>query len=232
MDLYYDPVVDEHVGRGPMGIITPVWYFAPQKREIAQIGWDTASDFYGVEGTERITGLEDPAKATMLLQLAGEFCDKSTKNRLWEQAEEHLQPQFDSVSGEFTFGLGLDEPYPRGQWNARIMAGWVCERGDWSKIFNHPNFAKYSEPTIEGVDFPEIALREAWWDGDKLYLTAQSKNPLRVNDFTEMRLINVSLSEKWVLETIDGSVKPLERGDDHLKLKLKANDKRVVVRKA
>ena len=38
LDLYYDPVVDEHVGRGPIGIIAPTWYFAPQRPEIAQAG--------------------------------------------------------------------------------------------------------------------------------------------------------------------------------------------------
>ena len=38
MDLYYDPIVDEHVS-SPMGLIAPVWYLAPQQREIAESAW-------------------------------------------------------------------------------------------------------------------------------------------------------------------------------------------------
>ena len=41
MDLYYDPVVDEHVS-SPMGLIAPVWYLAPQRREIAESAWTMA----------------------------------------------------------------------------------------------------------------------------------------------------------------------------------------------
>ena len=108
-----------------MGIITPVWYFAPQKREIAEIGWETLAHFYGVLDGGTISGLDNPEKAVMLLQLAGEFCSPSTKKQVWDTAEEYIEPTWDQESGEFYLGLRLGETYPRGQWNARMMAGWV-----------------------------------------------------------------------------------------------------------
>ena len=173
VDLYYDPVVDEHVGRGPMGIIAPTWYLAPQGPDVAQAGWQTAATLTGLLDDGPIAGLDDAGTAVMLLQIAGEFADEATKARLWEAAEAHIEPTWDRERGEFTLGFKLDEPHPRGQWNARSMAGWICTKGAWSRIFNEPNLSKFSEPTVEGVDFPRIALSEARWDGDALHLAAQ-----------------------------------------------------------
>ena len=86
LDLYYDPVVDEHVGRGPIGIIAPTWYFAPQRPEIAQAGWNTVAMLNGVLSDGLITGRDDPDWATILLQFAGEFADPATKQRIWDRA--------------------------------------------------------------------------------------------------------------------------------------------------
>ncbi len=181
-----------------MGIITPVWYFAPQRREIAEIGWETVAKFYGVLGDEPITGLDDPAKATTLLQLAGEFSSPSIKNRLWQAAEEHIAPTWDKATGEFTLGLKLNEAHPRGQWNARIMAGWVCEKGDWAKIFNQPNLTKFNEPTIEGVDFPNFALSEAYWNKNQMHLAVQAKNSKLFGAETTIKLTNIRSKNNWV----------------------------------
>ena len=106
VDLYYDPVVDEHVGRGAMGLIAPTWYFAPQRPELARTGWRTAAALAGLTGGGSITGLDDPAGAVTLLQIAGEFADAATRALLWEAAEEHIQPTWDASRGEFT-QLGL-----------------------------------------------------------------------------------------------------------------------------
>ncbi len=213
-----------------MGIITPVWYFAPQKNEIAEIGWETLGQFYGVLNEGNITGLDDPVKATMLLHLAGEFCDHNTKKRLWDAAEEFIEPIWDRSSGELTLGLRLNERFPRGQWNARIMAGWVCQKGDWSRIFNEPNLNKFSEPTIEGVDFPDFALSEARWTGVEMYLRVDTKNKDLVSTKTTMKMTNLKSLQNWVLiSKKSGKKRRLESQNNSLPLEISATDGQVVI---
>ncbi len=228
-DVYFDPVVDEHVMHSPMGIAIPAWYFAPQKRQFAETGWHTLAAMSNVDGDGPIMGLDDPASATMILQLAGEFADVETKRRLWEAAEHHIEPTWNSDTGEFTLGLGLNEPYPRGQWNARMMAGWVCTQGAWSDLFNKPNLAKFDEPTVEGIDFPTYALSEARWDGNSLYLAAHPVNTATEGTVTTARLTNITSVDGWVLSQRDGSRKVLEGNGDHVPFELTADNQTVVI---
>jgi hypothetical protein len=214
-----------------MGITIPAWYFAPQKNQLARAGWDTVAAVSGVLGDGPITGLNDPGNATMLLQLAGEFADEQTKKRLWDAAESHIEPTWDRGRGEFTLGLKLNEPHPRGQWNARMMAGWVCTQGAWSRIFNEPNFSKFDEPTIEGVDFPRIALSEANWDGNALHLAAHPQNDQARGTVTAARLTNIGSTQGWVLIQPDGKKVVLKGEADHVPFELNADNQRVVIRR-
>ena len=232
LDLYYDPIVDEHVGSGPIGIIAPAWYFAPQKREIARAGWHTTAMLSGILSDGPITGLDDPARATMLLQFAGEFADPATKQRLWEAAEEHIEPTWDRDVGEFTLGFALDEPHPRGQWNARAMAGWVCTEGAWSRIFNEPNLAKFDEPTVEGVDFPRVALSEARWDGSALHLAAHPQIAANEGFSTTLRITNVASTDHWVMTQSNGETVALAGDGDHVNVELVVDNRIVVIRQA
>ncbi len=229
VDLYYDPVVDEHVGNGPMGLIAPCWYFAPQKPEVAFAGWQAAGAFSGVFGDGPISGLEDPGMATMLLQISGEFADSATKARLWEAADHHIEPNWDRQRGEFTLGFGLDEAHPRGQWNARTMAGWVCEPGAWARIFNAPNLGKFSEPTVGGVDFPRYALSRADWDGQALHLAVHPQNPGVAGSTTRVKINNLAADEHWVLRRLDGSRIALEAGPDGMDADLVADNQVVSI---
>ena len=36
------------------------------------------------------------------------------------------------------------------------------EPGAWSRVFNEPNLEKFSEPTVSGVDYPNIGLSQCW----------------------------------------------------------------------
>ena len=229
LDLYYDPIVDEHVGHGPMGILIPAWYLAPQKPAVAVAGWQMAEAISGVAGDGPITGLDDPARATMLLQIAGEFADPEVKRRLWNAAEAHIEPRWDRESGEFTLGFGLGEPHPRGQWNARTMAGWVCTPGAWSRIFNEPNLVKFEEPAVEGVDFPRIALSEARWDGSSLHLAAHPQNAKVAGTRTRVRVVNIDPAIEWLLIQADGNRLPLESSEVALDVELTADNRSVCV---
>ena len=228
-DLYYDPVVDEHVSRGPLGLIIPTWYFAPQRREVALAGWNLAGTINGVFGEGPITGLEDPSGATMLLQFAGEFADPTTKSRIWEAAEEHIEPNWDRATGEFTLGFKLGEPYPRGQLNARAMAGWVCTEGAWSRVFNEPNLSKFDEPTVVGVDFPKVALSEARWENDALHLACHPQNAEAEGIRTRMQITNVDTTEGWVVTHPSGESTELRGESGHVNVEMIADNQVVVI---
>jgi hypothetical protein len=231
LDLYYDPIVDEHVGQGPIGIIAPTWYFAPQRPEVARAGWQMAAMLNGVTGDGPITGLNDPARAVTLLQFAGEFADPATKKRIWEAADEHIEANWDRKAGEFTLGFRLDEPHPRGQWNARVMAGWVCTPGAWARIFNEPNLGKFEEPTVEGVDFPRVALSEARWDGSALHLAAHPQNPAIEGSRTKVRITNVAGVDDWVMSGSNGETIALSGEGNHVNAELVVDNQAVVIRR-
>ncbi|MDP6492888.1 MAG: hypothetical protein QGI28_05580 [Acidimicrobiales bacterium] len=209
MDLYYDPVVDEHLA-SPIGLIAPVWYLAPQRREFAESAWTLAATMAGLLGDNQPSGLEDPNWSVMLAWHTGEFADQEVKSRLWEHLDESFEPTWDRELGEFTFRFGFDEPYPRGQLNARAMAGWVCTPGAWSRIFNTPDLDKFEEPTISGVDFPRVALSEARWDGAVLHLAAHPQNAAVANTRTRVDVGGLPSGGQWELLRPDGSREPID----------------------
>jgi hypothetical protein len=232
LDLYYDPVVDEHVAHGPMGIMAPTWYFAPQRPELALAGWLTTSHVHGVDGDGPITALDVPARTTSLLQFAGEFADAETKARIWAEAETHIEPMWDQSMGEFTLGFCLDEAYPRGQLNARAMAGWVCTPGAWARIFNEPNLDKFSEPTVEGVDFPRVALSEARWDGEVLRIAAHAQNDQIRGTRTRLKVTNLANVSGWRVTSASENKPVLTLHETYLELELTVDNCSVELRQA
>ena len=43
-------MVDEHVAHGPVGLVVPGWYLAPQRREVAEAEWRLGAMLTGVLG--------------------------------------------------------------------------------------------------------------------------------------------------------------------------------------
>jgi len=144
MELYYDPVVNEHAS-SPMGLIAPVWYLAPQRPDVARAAWELAVAITDLDGDSDPAGLDDPGFASLLALQTGEFDDGPVRDRLWQVFDEVHEPTWDHARGEFTFGFRLDEPHPRGQLNARAMAGWVCTPGAWSRIFSGPDDDRFAD---------------------------------------------------------------------------------------
>ncbi len=220
------------MGRGPLGLIVPAWYFAPQRREVALAGWNMSATISGVLGDGPITGLGEPGSATMLLQIAGEFADPATKQRIWDAAEEHVEPTWNRDAGEFTLGFNLDEPYPRGQLNARAMAGWVCTEGAWARLFNEPNLHKFDEPTVTGVDFPRVALSTARWDGRALHLAAHPQNAAVEGSKTTVQISNIVSTKGWSMTRPDGEIVALSGDGNHVNAELVVDNRPVVVRRS
>ncbi|MDP7067886.1 MAG: hypothetical protein QF637_09705, partial [Acidimicrobiales bacterium] len=98
-----------------------------------------------------------------------------------------------------------NEPHPRGQYNARVMAGWVCSPGAWTEIFTNPNLAKHSEPCVEDVDFPRVAMSQAHWDGNALVLAASACNDATDGTRTSTRVRRLPIDGEWHLTAADGT---------------------------
>ncbi|MEE2806430.1 MAG: hypothetical protein VYB10_04960 [Actinomycetota bacterium] len=201
MDLYYDPVVDEHV-RTPVGLIAPTWYLAPQRREVAETAWRFGASVMGLLGDGDV-GMNDARDGLMLAWFTGEFADGAIKEKLWEACDTFFEPTQDPDSGEFTFGFGLGEIHPRGQFNARVMAGWVCQPGAWAQIFDNPNLAKHSQPCVERVDFPRVAMSQAHWNEGSLHLAADPCNGAANGTRTTMTIRRLPTDGEWILKSSD-----------------------------
>lgn len=213
MDLYYDPVVDEHVA-SPMGLMAPVWYLAPQRPDVARSAWELAVAFTGLDGDDPPTPdrpgmLADPGFASLLAMQTAEFDDGEVKERLWAVLDGLHEPTVDDDLGEHTYGFGLGEPHPRGQMNARVMAGWACTPGAWSRIFTTPPDGRFDEPTVTGVDFPDVALSEARWDGTVLHLAAQPRNASVAGRRTSVEVTSLPSDGSWTLRHPDGTGTPV-----------------------
>ena len=222
MDLYYDPVIDEHVST-PLALMAPVWYLGPQRSEMAKSAWEMAATLTGLFGDGDLVGLNDPNLASLLAMQTGDFTDGEAKTRLWEFLDETHEPQWNNDLGEFTFGFGLGEPHPRGQLNARAMAGWVCTPGAWSRIFNNPNLEKFDGPTVSGLDFPRVAMSEAWWDGAVLHLTAHAQNSSVANTQTSIHVEGLPSDDGWGLVQPTGGTTPIAVSTGASQLELVVN---------
>jgi len=209
MDLYYDPVVDEHVS-SPMGLLAPIWYLAPQRPDVARSAWDLAVMLTGLDGDDPPTPeapgmLADPGFASLLTMQTSEFDDGLVKQRIWEIVDGIHEPSSDDDLGEYTYDFGLGEPHPRGQLNARVMAGRACTPGAWSRIFVEPPDGRFDEPTVSDVDFPDVALSEAYWDGMVLHLAARSRNTSLAGRQTPMTVTGLPSDGTWTLVVPDGT---------------------------
>lgn len=100
----------------------------------------------------------------LALVLATEFGEVHVQKRLRGAIEVFAQPQ-EFGDGDFGFFYNLNEPWPRGQLSALLMAAEVGGVGSWQRIFNNKRFRdRFSAPAVVGVDFPKLGISQAWND--------------------------------------------------------------------
>jgi hypothetical protein len=76
--------------------------------------------------------------------------------------ETELEPRFFGAENDrFAYWLGADTEWPRGQVNAILMLSECCPPGAWWRVFNEPNLAMHNQPTVCGVDYPNLGIRRA-----------------------------------------------------------------------
>ncbi len=109
---------------------------------------------------------------------------------LWIQ--NNYQPTWDANSGAFYFHLGLNEEWPRGQLNDWLMPAYtITQPGQWRKLFREPNTAKFYQPTLTGVDYPALFVRQAFAEDDSLYAAFTSTDATRAGSATTVTVTNL-----------------------------------------
>lgn len=161
MTTYYDPLQDFKVNGGVGGGIGIAFYLLPQSPEIATYLYDSAANALGWRDPRR------PIQANSNgLALANALGDHTAVARLSAAAERAFEPRwFGDDMENFGWWFNLDEPWPRGQRSAQMMINEIDE-GNWAEAFAVKHLDKYSAPTVEGIDFPNLGVDQAWNDKD------------------------------------------------------------------
>lgn len=169
MTLYYDPLLDVHHLAPAFTAVINTIYLAPQVPEDAMRLFDAALEQNGIlTGDGPVVAWGERATAIALL-VARDAGRTDLAARLQAGCEAAYEPTWSG--DEFWWGFGLDEPYPRGQWNAILAAAEVATPAAWSGLANE--YTPYSGPELRGVDLDLIGIRQAaWLDGRLLIATA------------------------------------------------------------
>ncbi len=197
--MYYDPLLDVH-HRLPVSLaLTTSFYASPHFPEDARRLFDAAVASIGLDGTRQMPIRASRAYGAALV-LAREWEMDDLAEHTASLVEAEFEPTWDTDRGEFTWGMGLDEPHPRGQFNAFLAAGEAAGPGMWSALSVAP---LPPCPQIVGVDFPAMALSRAEWiDGNlHLRLAPLAADPSRSTSF---RLIGAE-PRNWDVHGIEGA---------------------------
>jgi len=192
--LYYDPVIDyHHVAPSTSGSLL-YFHTAAQHREDTAILFENMVDRLG--WSESVTIPDGERGVSSLVRtaaLAREFGKDSLYSNLISHADVNYEPTWDRELGEFTWGFGLNEVYPRGQYNAIMAYAEAGSVGAWAKLFEQPNLKKFEQPTVHGVDFPNISLTQASYDSEKRILVISTDDgiPSEQGQRTSFRVNNI-----------------------------------------
>jgi hypothetical protein len=178
--------------------LTTSFYAAPQEPDDARRLFEAGCLSIGLGG-EPPSPLNPSRAIGSSLVLAREWGIDDLVDRLTRAIDASYEPTWDAGPGEFTFGLGLDEPHPRGQLNAFLAAGEAAGAGMWTRLSDAP---LEPCPQIVGVDFPTMAFTRAEWiDGNlRLRLAPLREDPAR---HTSFRIVGAE-PRNWDVHGMDG----------------------------
>jgi hypothetical protein len=197
--FYYDPVLDVHHRLSATAALTTSFYAAPQAPDDARRLFEAGCATAGYLG-EMATPLRASRAPGSSLLLAREWGLHDLADRLAAAIETSYEPTWDRASGEFTWGMGLDEPHPRGQFNAFLAAADAGGLGRWAALSAAPLAPC---PQVVDVDMPEVVLTRAEWQRGSLFLTLDPAHP-DPGAWTEFRIVGVE-PRLWWLVGIDGA---------------------------
>lgn len=173
-------------------MLTTSFYAAPQVPADAKRLFEAACADMGLHG-DITTPLPPGRGIAAALILSREWGLADLEQRLIGAIEASYEPTWDQERGEFTWGMGLNEEYPRGQFNAFLGAAEASGFGSWSRLSEAP-----LEPSrqIVGVDFPAVALSRAMWQDDTLHINMVVLNDAP-HEQTSFLVTGIASSEEW-----------------------------------
>jgi hypothetical protein len=185
------------------------FYSSAQVPDDARRLFEAASESAGLtaDPLSRLRDLRGPAIA---LALSREWRITDLEGRLSRAIDAQFEPTWDHDRGEFTWGLGLNEEHPRGQYNAFLATAEASSPGAWTRLSAAPLEAC---PQVVGVDFPNVALaRVRWTDGVlDLRLDVHRADPAVLTTF---RILDAEPSRAWSVVGAERST--IERDGDAL----------------
>jgi hypothetical protein len=204
--FYYDPTIDHHhlLPVGQAGLF-PAYFLAPQKPTEARALFDACLAHAGLLPPGGRIELPGPQRTPMMIHLAREWGLDDLAGRLQETADAVYEPTWDPERGELTWGFQLGEEHPRGQFNAAMAAAEVMSEGAWWRLFNIGPGSRFQEPTVAGIDFPDLTVTQAWWDNDaeRLLVTTAPKSSRVAGRPTSFTVLNLPEASAWRLQRDD-----------------------------
>jgi hypothetical protein len=206
--FYYDPIIDEHLVLPTMLGSIPAIYLAPQVPDEARRLWDAARAQLGMLEVSGPPTMMGPRFTALALILARNWAVNDLTDVLQVSTDDLYPPTWDHERGEMTWDFGLDEPHPRGQYNATMAAADAVTEGAWWRLGNVSTADRFDEPTVCDVDFPAVALTQAEWDCDsrRLLLSLHAMNKRVTGQTTTMRVTGLDDASSFTASSPDGAV--------------------------
>ena len=203
------------------GIINTI-YLAPQVPDDTQRLFAAALGPMGIlDGDGPALGFNERA-TTIALLVARDAGLDDLAARLRAGCEASYEPTWNG--DEFWWGFGLDEPYPRGQWNALLAAAEATTAGAWTRLANE--YAPYNGPELRDVDLDVIGIRQADWADGRLLITTVAASPATEGATTRMRVTGLHDPSRHV---VDGDVHSHVDGPDVV-IELQAGSHAITIR--
>ncbi len=177
--------------------MTYCFYLAPQVPQEARRLFDAAAASAGIS-SDGITNLAGHRINAIAWFLSREWGLDELEAAIRRGFDANNEPNWDRARGEFTWGLGLGEEYPRGQYNGFLAAAEVVSPGAWARLSEAP--LPKQPGLVEGVDFPRLALAEARWEKDVLRLRLHPQNDEVQGPPTRFRVTGLDDPDRWRVE--------------------------------
>jgi hypothetical protein len=179
--------------------LTTAFYLGPQVPDDARRLFDAACRSAGLDAPLNLPVAPGRGLGSSLV-LAREWGLTDLEERLVAAIEASYEPTWDTERGELTWGMGLNEPHPRGQFNAFLAAAEAAGPGLWSRLSGAP---LQRCPQVVDVEFPNVALSRAEWVDGALHLQlAVREENAKVR--TTFRIVGAE-PRVWYLTGIDGT---------------------------
>ena len=173
----------------------------------------------------------DPASTSGALTYAREIGDVERAEALEQWMNTQGGATYDN--GEFYFTYGLEEEWPRGIPNAWATLGYIGGAGSLRRMYNELNLEKFSQPTLEGIDYPGVNVSQASYDAGKDALVVSiSPGTARVGSITTFRVTHYPYGDRGHQVLVDGKEHDdwSDSGPGEIVVRTTVDDHRLVIR--